>query len=239
MYNSRPYAANSVYVDAGLRAHMLRVYNLMTGGLALSAAVAAGVAYTSLRNVMLAAEPHGLHMTGLGLVVMLLPLGMLIAASFGSPARWSTATTAAFYWVFAALQGVGLSVSLLAYGGADATRALLATTAAFAGLSIWGYSTKRDLGPLASFCMMGLFGMIAVGLLSLFTGFNPGNALMGVIGVIVFSGLVAYDTQKTRDAYLTGAGEPTRAAYWAALSLYLDAVNLFLSFLRLTGSSRD
>lgn len=233
MHQSHIHSARTEGLDAGLRTHMLRVYNLMAGGMGLSAAVAAAVAYTPLGAPFLTVGPHGPHLGALGIVAMLAPLAMLLAATLGSPGRWSAGATAAFYWAFAGLQGVGLSLSLLAYGGADVTRALLATTAAFAGLSIWGYSTKRDLGPVASFCMMGLFGLLAVGLLSLVTGFNPGNALMGAIGIIVFSGLVAYDTQKTRDAYLSGSAEPVRAAYWAALSLYLDAVNLFLSILRL------
>ena len=227
--------------DAGLRAHMLRVYNTLTGGIALSSAVAAAVAFTGLQGLFFAQGPRGVSTTLLGMLVMLAPLGMLLVAMFRKPETWTESGTKAFYWAFVALQGVGLSVALISYGTGDVVRALLATTAAFAGLSIWGYTSQRSLDAVGSFCVMGLFGMIGIALLGLLTGFTVSSTVMGIVGVIVFAGLTAWDTQKIKLAYLEGLGDEGRVVYWSALTLFLDAVNLFWSILRLTGggSSRS
>jgi FtsH-binding integral membrane protein len=236
MFQSRTYQTDATGIDAGLRSHMLRVYNLMTGGLALGAAVGAAALYGPLEGLFYHYGPRGPQMTGLGMVAMLAPLAMMLAATFGSPSRWSERGTKAFYWTFVALQGIGLAGALASYGAVDVIRALLATTAAFAGLSIWGYTSRRDLSGIGSFCIMGVWGLIAVSLLAMFTGMHLSGVVMGAVGVIAFSGLVAYDTQAIKSAYYQRSGEPGRAAYWGALSLYLDAVNLLLSMLRLTGS---
>ena len=235
MFQTRTFQTYSAGFDTGLRSHMLHVYNLMAGGLLLSAATG-GLAVGPLAGIFYEAGPRGgLHMTGLGMVAMLAPLAMMLAAVFSSPQRWSATATRLFYWAFVALQGVGLAGALSSYGQTDVVRAVLATAAAFAGLAIWGYTSRRDLTAVGSFCIMGVWGMIAVGLLSALTGMHVSGVLMGTVGVIAFAGLTAYDTQRIKSDYLASGGQASRTAYWGALSLYLDAVNLLLSILRLTG----
>lgn len=234
--NNRTNAVASI--DAGLRAHMMSVYNVMAGGLALSAVVAGTLAWTSAGHLFFihSGRTH-FSPTGLGLAAMFVPLVMLLIAAFSNASLWSVSRLKLFYWVFTAFEGVGLSTALMTHGGVDVTRALLATAAAFAGMGIWGYTTGKSLSGLASFCLMGLFGMIAVSILTMIFGFTIPSFLFGAVGVVVFSGLTAYDTQQIKDNYLTHGDDSGRAVIWSALSLYLDAVNLFRSLLNLM--SRD
>ncbi len=216
---------------------MSGVYGWMTGGLCLTGAVAWNVA----GNPAMVQAIFGNHLLFWALIIA--QLGAVAALSWLIN-RISGATATLIYFVYAGLTGLTLSSIFLAYTGSSIAQVFGVTAFAFAGLSGVGYFTKRDLGPVGSFCMMGLFGMIGFGLLSMFFPSLMGGAgsfLFSVVGIIVFAGLTAYDTQKIKAMNVPGnqgtdAGRKT--AIFGALTLYLDFINLFLSLLRLTGRRR-
>lgn len=220
-------------IDEGLRSYMLRVYNYMASGLALTGIVSALVAHSP-------AAMHAVFGTPLYWVVILAPLGLVFFLS----ARINTlapATAQALYWVYAALMGVSLSWIFLAYTDTSIARVFFITAGSFAGLSLYGYTTKRDLSAYASFLMVGLIGIILASLVNLFLGWHGLQFAISVIGVLVFAGLTAYDTQSIKELYYVGddAAVATRKSVMGALRLYLDFLNLFLMLLQLFGSSRN
>lgn len=225
-------------VDEGLRSYMLAVYNFMGAGLALSGLAAMLVAWTSLGDLFLSVSEEGIGFTGLGWLVVLMPLAMLLIAMFRDPGSWSASGTQAFYWVFTAAQGVGLSVYLMTYTSGSIVRAFFITASAFAALSLYGYLTKRDLTGLGAFCFMGLVGMVLTALAAMLFGGDLPVTLFSAVGVLVMAGLTAYDTQKIKQRYRTirSEDEAIRVAVWSALDLYLDALLLFKYILNLTGS---
>lgn len=227
-------------VDEGLRQHMLSVYNLMCGGLALSGLVAAMVAWTGIGALFYTTVDGEATFTALGWVGMLAPLAMLLVAMLGGRS-WSASTTRAFYWAFTAAQGVGLSTVLMAHTGADLAMGFFAAAATFAGLSLYGYTTRRDLTGVGTFCMMALIGLIVVSLVALLFGVGFSTTVFSLLAVLLFAGLTAYDTQNIKECYNQAMGQDDlgRAAVWGALSLYLDALNLFVHLTRLLGGSRD
>ena len=171
----------------------------------------------------------------LGWIVSLAPLGIVFAMSFGQQ-RMATGTLKAFFWGFAVLMGLSLSTIFIAYTGSSIAGAFFATAAGFAGLSLWGYTTKRDLSPMGTFLMVGLVGLIVASLLAIWL---PGlNMVVSIVGVLIFAGLTAYDTQRIKSQYDYVAGTPQvdRVVVMSALSLYLDFINMFLFVLRLFGS---
>ena len=220
-----------VAFDAGLRAHMLSVYNYMTSGVLLSGIVAmlfarSGMAFDIMVN-------GGL----LRWVIILAPLGMVMWLSFGIN-RISTATAQILFWVFAFVMGLSLSTIFLVYDLPSIATTFFATAAAFAGLSLWGYSTKKDLSAIGTFLVMGLFGLIVAMLINVFWQNTMFDLVISAIGVLIFAGLTAWDTQKIKEMYdVNEDGTVTgRKAVMGALSLYLDFINLFLFLLRFMGN---
>lgn len=222
--------------DDGLRAYMLRVYNLMGLGLAVTGLVAYAVANTpALFNLIFG--------TPLMWVVMLAPIGL--AFFLGARVqRMSQGTAQVTFWIFAALMGASLATVFAVFTGASIARVFFITAAAFGGLSLYGYTTKKSLSGWGSFLLIGLIGIIVASVVNLFIGSSALQFAVSVIGVIVFAGLTAYDTQMLRNLALSGIqGEQAeRAAINGALALYLDFINMFLFILRLFGiggGSRD
>lgn len=220
--------------DAGLRSYMLSVYNYMTSGILLTGIVALGFAASGL-----AAQVFG----GPGLlkyVFMLAPLGFVFGMSFGQ-VRMSQGTLQAMFWGFAVAMGLSLSTIFLQYTGTSIAGAFFATAAGFAGLSLWGYTTKKDLSAFGTFLIMGLVGLIVASLVNVFLQSGPLSLVISMIGVLLFAGLTAYDTQKVKSMYdqVAGTEYEGRTVVMSALTLYLDFINMFLFILRLFGSSRN
>ena len=219
-------------IDAGLRAYMLRVYNYMTGGLALTGLVAYAVASSPALSDII-------NGSGLSIVVMLAPLAFVLVLSFGIH-KLKASTAQVLYWAFAAVMGVSMSFIFLAYTGASITRVFFITAGTFGAMSLYGYSTKRDLTAWGSFLIMGLIGIIIAMIVNIFIQSTMMHFVISVIGVLVFVGLTAYDTQKIKESYSADDGTEIMAkkSIMGALRLYLDFLNLFLMLLRLFGARR-
>jgi len=217
-------------IDEGLRAYMLRVYNYMAMGLA----VTGGVAF------MVASSPtlmQAIFGTPLMWVAILAPLAMVFFLSFRIH-KMSPGTAQAVFWIYAALNGVMFSTIFLAYTSTSIARVFFITASMFAAMSLYGYTTKKDLSGWGSFLFMGLIGIIVAMIVNLFLASSALHFAISVIGVLVFTGLTAYDTQQIKQMYVEGdeAGTATKKAVMGALRLYLDFINLFLMLLRLFGS---
>lgn len=249
-------------IDAGLRAYMLAIYNYMVLGLAITGFAALGIywlsvtgdassAATVLRNgAAIPARIAGGYLTPLGVVlfvsplrwlVMLSPLAVVLVMSFGIN-RLSPMAARVIFIVFAALMGISLSTVFLVFTRTSIMRVFFITAAAFGTLSLWGYTTKRDLSGFGSFLIMGLFGVIIASVVNILLGSETIQFLISVIGVLVFAGLTAWDTQRLKDAYLEAepaggmsAAVAERSAILGALSLYLNFINLFTLLLQLLG----
>ena len=228
-------------IDVGLREYMLRVYNYMASGLLLTGIVAYVTANTpALLGLFYATSPQGfLQPTMLAYIAMLSPLGFVLALSFGIN-KMKPSTAQAVFWAFAGVMGLSLSHILLSYTGTSIARVFFITAGTFAGMSLYGYTTKKDLTGLGSFMRMGLFGIILAMIVNMFLQSSAMHFVISVIGVLVFVGLTAYDTQKIKLMYAAsdGEGTATKKAIMGALTLYLDFINLFLMLLRLFGERR-
>lgn len=229
LHVATPSRGSAAAIDEGLRAYMLRVYNFMSAGLAVSGIVAYLTISTGLNETIL--------YSGLLWPVMLAPLGLVFFLSFRINAM-SAATAQISYWVYAAIMGLSLAIIVDAYTPASVTRVFFISTAMFAGMSIYGYTTKRDLSGIGSFLIMGLIGLIVASIVNIFFQSPAIYWALSVIGVLIFVGLTAYDTQKIRQMYYEadGAEVATKKSVMGALTLYLDFINLFLFMLRLFGS---
>ena len=217
-------------IDVGLREYMLRVYNYMAIGLAITGLVA----FSAAQSIDLMQAIHG---TGLRWVVMLAPLGFVLFISARIHAmKASTAQTV--FWVYSALMGLSLSYIFLAYTGASIARVFFITAGTFAGMSLYGYTTKRDLSGFGSFLFMGLIGIIIASIVNIFLNSSALHFTISVIGVLVFVGLTAYDTQSIKSIYseLDGSEVAGKKAIMGALRLYLDFINLFIMLLSLFGN---
>lgn len=219
--------AGRVSFDEGLRKHMLSIYNYMTSGILLTGIVALLAFTTGTAEVI--------HFSALRWVVGLSPLAIVFAMSFGAN-RFSTGTLQLMFWGFATLMGLSLSSIFLVYTGGSIATTFFATAAAFAGLSLYGYTTKRSLSGMGSFLIMGLVGLIVAMLINVFLQSPAFYYAISFIGVLIFAGLTAYDTQRLKDEYqyLRGTEFAGKAVVLGALSLYLDFINMFqflLSFL--------
>jgi FtsH-binding integral membrane protein len=246
--------AGSVAVDEGLRVYMLRIYNYMVLGLAITGLAALGtymlsvttdptVAALKLRDgMMLTALGKSLFVTPLlKWVVIIAPLAMVLLLSF-SIERMRPATAQIMFWIYAALVGVSLGSIFMVFTHSSIVRVFFITAASFGALSLWGYTTQRDLSGMGSFLLMGLFGIILASLINLFMASGALQFAISVVGVLVFSGLTAWDSQRLKRQYLYGAmdGETTeRAAIVGALSLYLNFINLFTLLLQLLGQREE
>jgi FtsH-binding integral membrane protein len=227
-------APAAVEFDEGLRRHMVGVYNFMMLGLVLSGAVAFAVANTSLGALFFSGPGR---LTGLGWVAALAPLGLILIASFGA-SRLSSGAIQGLYWAITALQGVSLGALLQVYTGQSVARTFFVTAAAFGALSLYGYTTRRSLSGMGSFLVMGLVGIVLASLVNVFFASGALQFAITVIGVFVFAGLTAYDTQRIKEEYLGGfaQGAETTMQVFGALGLYLNFVNLFQLLLSLIGT---
>ncbi|MDB5678756.1 Bax inhibitor-1/YccA family protein [Sphingomonas bacterium] len=230
--------ARGVTYDAGLRSYMLSVYNYMASAVLLTGIVAMGVFYSGAYTALISATGRGL--SGLGYIVAFAPLGIVLAMSFGQQ-RMATGTLQVLFWAYAGLLGASLSTIFVAYSGASIAGAFFATAAGFAGLSLYGYTTERNLSAFGSFLIVGLVGLIVAMLVNAFLHSGPMALVISVVGVLIFAGLTAYDTQRTKSiySYVAGTEGEGRAKIMSALNLYLDFINMFLFILRLFGSSRN
>jgi len=225
--------ADVAQIDVGLRQYMLRVYNYMAGGLALTGLVAYVVAHSP-------ALLGAIYGTPLQWVVMLAPLG--IAFFFGFRIQSMSVTTAqALYWVFATLMGASIAFIFVVYTMESVARTFFITAGMFAAMSLYGYTTKRDLSGMGSFLFMGLIGLIIAMIVNIFLASSALQFAISVIGVLVFTGLAAYDTQRIKEWYVESDGGDVVAkkAIFGALNLYLDFINLFLFLLRFLGVARS
>ena len=235
-------ARTGAAVDEGLRAYMLRVYNYMAGGVFVTGIVAylvSSAAITTGPTGAKALTQFGqlIYVSPLKWVIMLAPLAFVFFISFRIY-KMSVAGAQFAFWLFAAAMGLSLSSIFLVYTGESITQVFFVTAAAFGGLSLYGYTTKRDLSGWGSFLIMGVIGIIIAALVNLFLQSSALQFAISVIGVLVFAGLTAYDTQRIKDGYHELMGDMTatsKAAIMGALSLYLDFINMFMLLLQLFG----
>jgi hypothetical protein len=230
-YRTRPATgADAQAVDQGLRAHMISVYNYMTLGLGVTGLVA----YLTYATPALFGLIYG---TPLAFVVMLAPLG-IVWFVFGRIDRMSAASAQAWFWAFSAIMGLSLAYIFQVYVASDIVRVFFITSATFGALSLYGYTTPRSLSAWGSFLFIGLVGIIIASVVNLFMQSSALEFAVSVIGVVIFAGLTAYDTQKIKEMYLEADDGDTmgKKAIMGALSLYLDFLNLFLMLLRLLGN---
>jgi hypothetical protein len=224
-------AVERAEVDLGLRAYMLRVYNYMASGLALTGIVAYAAAASGLYEAIAA--------TPFIWLVLLAPIGVVLFFSYRLD-KMSFAAAQATFWIYASLVGLSLAGIFLLYTGDSIARVFFITAATFAAMSLYGYTTGADLAKFGSFLMMGLFGIIIASLVNLFIRSSALQFAVSVLGVLVFVGLTAYDTQRIKDTYAAGDdGEVAgKKALLGALTLYLDFINLFIMLLQLLGNRR-
>lgn len=226
-------------VDQGLRAYMLKVYNYMAAGLALTGLSAVGT-YSLAVNAGGGLTPLGQALFGSPLmwVVVLAPVGLVLFLSFRLHTM-SVATAQTVFWIYATLVGVSFASLGMVYTHGSIARVFMITAVTFGALSLYGYTTKRDLTGMGSFLFMGLIGLIVASVVNIFLASSALQFALSIIGVLVFTGFTAYDSQKIKEMYYEGDGETVtgQKAIRGALTLYLDFINLFLSLLRIFGSS--
>jgi uncharacterized protein len=215
--------------DAGLRSYMLSVYNYMASGILLT-----GVVALLFANSGMAAQMIGSPIRWL---VMLAPLGFVMVMSFGIN-RLSTTALQACFWAFATVMGLSMSTIFLVYTQTSIAETFFATAAAFAGLSLWGYTTKKDLSGFGTFLVMGVVGLFVASIINIFLKSGTMHLVISFIGVLLFAGLTAYDTQKIKSMYAHVAGTDMigKTVIMGALNLYLDFINMFQFLLSFTGS---
>jgi uncharacterized protein len=235
-----------VEVDQGLRAFMLGVYNHMVLGLGITGLVALGtymLATTTGVNGRVALTPFGqaIYVSPLKWLVILAPLAFVFFMSFRME-QMSAATARTVFLLFSAVMGLSLSSIFVVFTGQSITQVFFITAAAFGALSLWGYTTKRSLSGMGSFLIMGLFGLIIASLVNLFLASSALAFAVSVIGVLVFAGLTAWDTQRLKEMYIYGNmdGETaSKASIFGALSLYLNFINMFQMLLSLFGNRNE
>lgn len=218
-------------VDQGLRRHMLAIYNYMASGVLLS-----GVVAMLFANSGMAAQVVG---TPVWWLIALAPLGFVFAMSLGAN-RMQTTTLKALFWAFCTVMGLSLSTIFLVFTGASIATTFFATAAAFAGLSLYGYTTRKDLSGMGSFMVMGLFGILVAMVINIFLQSTGLQLAVSILGVLIFAGLTAWDTQrlKTEYYYLAGTEFAGKAVVLGALGLYLDFINMFQFLLQFMGDRR-
>ncbi|CUH69064.1 MAG: Bax inhibitor-1/YccA family protein [Pseudomonadota bacterium] len=244
--------ARAAQIDEGLRAHMNKVYGTMSVGMLitfLAAWALAGLAVTTDPSAAVAQLSADKYLTQLGYslyasplkwVVMFAPLAFVFGFSAGIN-RMSAATAQTVFYIFAAVMGVSISSIFLVFTGQSIIQVFLVTAIAFAGLSIWGYTTKKDISGWGSFLIMGVIGLVVASIVNIFLGSGIMSLAISAIGVLIFAGLTAYDTQNIKTTYLAHAhhGDQEwlgKAAIMGALSLYLDFINMFMMLLNLLGN---
>jgi len=227
------YGREAAGYDAGLRKHMLSVYNYMASGVLLTGVVA----------LLFARSGYAFDiMVGPGILkylIMFAPLAFVLVMSFGIN-KLSTGAAQALYWAFAVVMGLSMSTIFLVFTGESIATTFFATSAAFVSLSLWGYTTKKDLSGMGTFLIMGLFGLIFAMIINLFMQSTAMMYAISAIGVLIFAGLTAYDTQRIKSVYFQVAGSDFigKAAIMGALQLYLDFINMFMFLLQFMGDRR-
>ena len=233
--------AADMSVDAGLRAFMLGVYNKVALGLVVSAAMAylTGV-YPPVRDLMFSVRPDGrFNLTGLGMIVAFAPLLVILFSNFSRSV--TPRSSGIVYWVVVALIGASLGSVVLLYTGESIATTFMVTAAAFGSLSLVGYTTKRDMTGFGNFLIMGLFGLIIAMVVNMFLQSTMMQFIINCAGVLIFAGLIAYDTQRLKMTYYRIGGNETAlgvATNYGALNLYLDFINLFRFLLMFMGGGR-
>ncbi|AFC71971.1 MULTISPECIES: Bax inhibitor-1/YccA family protein [spotted fever group] len=226
-------ASKNKTFDEGLRKYMLKVYNYMALALLLT-----GVAAVTTISV----EPiyNLMFQTGFGTIIMFAPLGIALYFFMGF-GRMNLQTTQILFWVYAGLTGMSLAYLALIYTGASIARTFFICSSVFGAMSLYGYSTSRDLTSMGSFFAMGLIGLIIASLVNLFLKSSALSFATSLIGIVIFMGLIAWDTQKIKSMYYTAGNDEVgqKLSIMAAFTLYLDFINLFLYLMRFLGNRRD
>ncbi|MGH7044105.1 MAG: Bax inhibitor-1/YccA family protein [Acetobacteraceae bacterium] len=244
-YPGAPSTTASAVLDAGLRAYMLRVYNWMASGLLVTGIIAYLISHTSAMNWFypLVQTPAGLERTAgpLAMVSIFVPLAFVLVLSLGVN-KLSRSTAQTLYWLFCVAMGASLTNIFLIYTSTSIVRVFFITAGTFAAMSIYGYSTKADLSRWGSFLMMGLIGVILASVVNIFIHSTAMQFFISVAGVLVFTGLTAYDTQRIKAtyvqfAYSDGTEQAAKRSVYDALSLYLNFINLFMMLLQLLGTT--
>ena len=241
-FSRAPTATADMAVDAGLRSFMLGVYNKVALGLLLSAGLAflTGT-YPPVRDLMYQVTATGIRMTMLGMIVSFAPLVLLLVSGFAIK-NPSPASSGAIYWTIVSLIGASLGVVVLMYTGASIAQTFLITAASFGALSLVGYTTKKDLTGMGSFLIMGLIGLLLASVVNIFLK-SPGLVFaINALGVLIFAGLIAYDTQRLKMTYYALGGDQQAmgvATGFGALSLFINFVNLFQFLLAFMGGNRN
>ncbi|KWV90627.1 Bax inhibitor-1/YccA family protein [Erythrobacter sp. YT30] len=228
-FGSVPRTGGAVSYDEGLRKYMLSIYNYMCTAVIVTGFVALGMAESGLTYAFVG--------NPLQWVVMLAPLGFVLAMSFGLN-KMSQATLQILFWAFAVVMGISMSTIFIVFTNESIATTFFATAAAFAGLSLWGYTTKKDISGWGSFLIMGVIGLIVASVANWFIGSSELAFVISGLGVLIFAGLTAYDTQKLKNQYqyLRGTEFMGKAVIMGALNLYLDFVNMFMFLLNFLGS---
>jgi FtsH-binding integral membrane protein len=246
-FNQQTYTktADQAAIDEGLRAYMLKVYNYMTTGLLVTGLVAYFFGKASIitdvkgQIVEFTSVGNLLFNSPLMWVVMLAPLGFVfyLSARINNMSVSSAQTT---FWIFSGIMGLSLASIFIQFTGSSIARVFFITSGTFAGMSLYGYTTKKDLTKLGGFLIMGLIGIIIASIVNIFVGSSAMQFAISVIGVLIFIGLTAYDTQKIKNMYLAGDSESigSKKALMGALRLYLDFINLFILLMQLFGQRR-
>lgn len=232
----------AVSIDQGLRSHMMRVYNYMSGGLFITAAVAFAFMNLIANEAGTGLSDFGMTLfaTPLRFVIMFAPLAMVFFLSFRIQ-KLSTSAAQLSFWVFATLMGISLSTIGLLFSGNSIASAFLVTAVTFGSMSLWGYTTKRDLTAIGSFAIMAVWGLFVASIVNIFLGSSMLQFIISCVSVIAFTLLTAYDTQKIRDTYFEVSHDGAlagKAAIMGALALYLDFINIFISILQLMGERK-
>ena len=245
-FNQRTYSktADQAGIDEGLRAYMLKVYNYMTTGLVLTGFIAyffgkASVKAFTPNGVQLTDLGQALFNSGLSWIIMLAPLGFVFYLS-ARINKMSVSSAQITFWLFASIMGLSLASVFVQFTGTSIARVFFITAGTFAAMSLYGYTTKRDLTKLGGFLFMGLIGIIIASIVNIFVQSGPMAFIISIIGVLVFVGLTAYDTQTIKNMYYAGDSDSvgSKKALMGALRLYLDFINLFILLLQLFGQRR-
>jgi len=226
-------------IDLGLKAYMNKVYSFMAVGLALTGVIAhltSTMAFDFRTNTM-TAFGNAIYGSPLAFIIMLAPLGFIIALNMGI-AKMKESTVQVLFWAFAAVMGLSLSSIFIQYTGESVARVFFISAGAFGALSLYGYTTKKDLTGWGSFLFIGLIGILIASIVNIFVASSALQFGISVIGVLVFAGLTAYDTQRIKAMYFDNSGQEGKKAIMGALTLYLDFINLFIMLIQLFGQRR-
>jgi len=239
-YRNISYNRTSTYYDQDLRRYFLKIYQLMSVGLAITAVSAMAVLSMPLLTELMFVMDHGylVGLTGFGWLISFAPLGISLYFAFGYD-RISADNAKMLFWLYAVLVGMSLSSLGLIYTGASIARTFFVCSAMFGGMSLYGYSTGKDLTNFGAFLFMGLMGLVLTSIINMFLRSSAIEQALSIIGVFIFTGLIAYDTQKLKSIYYSGNDTRGKLGIMGAFTLYLDFINLFVFLIRFLGVRRN